>query len=178
MAFAPLSQRVAIDAYIGAKVAQEIALRVEGESFVSRDLANKAEDEVVKRIKRYSWIVAAFLALLGIYGFTSIRDAKQKIVDEARGRVEPIVSDVEKRAQDAQAKLKNVEANLPEITASLNETSAVADSQRKRIEGQGSEIANKLSAFQAATERADRISAGFDNKVTESQRKLGKLCTG
>jgi hypothetical protein len=171
----PADHKVALDSYIAAKVAQEISLKTQGESAVVRDLAFKAEDEVWKRLKRYGWIVGLFVVLLAFIGFGSIQDAKQKIVDEARSRVEPIVKDVEKRAQVAQTTLADVEKSLPGVTASLNKTAELADQQRKRIEGQSADVAAKLNNFQTAATRADKLSAGFEAKVSDSQKRLDDL---
>ncbi|HUA21434.1 MAG TPA: hypothetical protein VMB25_21955, partial [Bryobacteraceae bacterium] len=175
LALLPSDQKTAIDAYIAAKVAQEVALKTQDESSVVRSIANDAEDEIWKRLKRYAWLGALALFLLGLYGFNSIRDAKQKIVDEARSRVEPVVKDVEQRAQAGQAKLADVEKRLPKLTESLNKTSELADQQRKRIEGQGAEVTAKLNKFTAATTRAEQLSASFEAKVADAQRRLAEL---
>jgi hypothetical protein len=47
-------QKITIDAYIAAKVLQEIALKTKDESSVVRSIANDAEDEIWKRLKRYA----------------------------------------------------------------------------------------------------------------------------
>jgi hypothetical protein len=137
---APSDQKTAIDSYIAARVAQELSFRTTDESMVVRDIGNKAEDEVWKRLTRYSWLFAGVIALLGLYGFNSLKDAKQKVVDEARSRVEPVIKDVETRAQSVQSKLGDVEKRLPDVTDSLNRTATLADQQRSRIEGQSAEV--------------------------------------
>jgi len=86
-----------------------------------RDIGYKAEKEVRGRIKLYSWVTVVILGLLALYGVTSIRDAQQKIVNEAKARVEPVVGDVEKRAQAAQTRLADVEKRLPGVTESFEQ---------------------------------------------------------
>jgi hypothetical protein len=175
LAIVPPDQKVALDAYITAKVSREIALKTQDQTTMVREIGNRAEDEVWKRITRYTWATGALIFLAGLYGFTSIRDAKQKIVDEARVRVEPVISDVERRAKGAQEELGDVQRRLPEVTDSLNRTAEMAEQQRKRIEGQGAEVSAKLDSFQKTASRADQLSDGFEAKVRESQKRLDEM---
>jgi hypothetical protein len=174
LALAPPNQKVALDAYITAKVQQEVALLTNSQTAIVREIGNKAEDEVWTRMKRYSWVVGGVIILLGLYGFTSIRDAKKTIVDESLRRVEPVVKQVENRAQNAQSKLWEVEKQLPGVTDSLNKTATLADEQRSRIEGQSSEVNSKLKEFQTAAKKADQLSTQFQASVNNSQRRLNE----
>jgi len=178
-ALAPLDQKTAIDAYVAARVEQELKLRTKDDDAVVRDVAFRAENEAISRLKRYWWIGALVISLGGILlafvGIASIQDAKRTIVAEARQRVEPVIGDVEKRAQAAQANLFDVEKRLPAVMKSLNETEALADSQRQRIEGQSAEINSKISGFQAAAKRATDLSDGFEANMAASQRRLDEL---
>lgn len=130
-AIAPSDQKSAIDSYVAAKVEQELKLRTTDGDAVVREVAFKAENEAIARLKRYWRIGAAIISLGGILlaliGIASIQDAKRTIVTEAKGRVEPVVSDVERRAKAAQASLTDVEKKLPGVTKSLNDTSILAD---------------------------------------------------
>jgi hypothetical protein len=75
----------------------------------------------------------------------------------------------------AQVRLADLEKNLPLVASSLNKTSQLADQQRRRIEGQGAEVTAKLNSFTAAATRADQLSAGFEAKVRDSQKRLDEL---
>jgi hypothetical protein len=178
-ALAPPDQKVAIDAYVAAKVEQELRLRTKDGDAVIRNVAFKAENEAISRLKRYWWIGALIISLAGvilaILGVASIQDAKRTIVAEARQRVEPVVSDVEKRAKIAQANLSDVEKKLPGVTKSLNDTSALADKQRQRIEGQSAEVAGKIAAFEAASARANQLSTNFETKASDAQKRLDDM---
>ena len=175
LALGPPDQKVVLDAYITSKVAREVGLATQDEKLVVRKLSNDAEDEVWKRMKRYTWIAGIAVALATAYGFKSINDAKRAIIDEARSRVEPVISQVEFRAQAAQSRVGDVEKRLPAVTDSLNHTSQLADQQRSRIEGQSSEIAAKLDRYQSAKDRADKSSAAFETKANASQQRLDEL---
>ena len=164
-----------MDSYIVARVNREVALRTQDEPSVVRELSNKVEDEVWARLKRYTWIVGIATVLLTLYGISSIKDAKQAIIEQARSRVEPIVRDVEKRSLAAQGSVANVEARLPTVTTSLNNTADLAEQQRQRIEGQSAEITEKLSRFQIAANKADSMSSHFEQQVNDSQRRLDQL---
>ena len=174
-ALAAPDRKDAIDAYIVAKVAQELALRTQNEGVMVREIGYKAENEVRARLKQYSWVVGAFIALLALFGVTSIRDARQTIVAEAKNRVEPVISDVEKRAQAARTSLADVEERLPGVTDSLNKTANLADQQRLRIEAQSADVMAKLQSFNVAAKRADEIGSGFETKVKQSQTRLDDL---
>ena len=175
-ALAPPDYRSAIDAYVAARVVQELKLRTTANDAVIREVAFKAENEAISRLKRYWWIGALLISLGGLLltlvGFTSIQDAKRTIVAEARQRVEPVVSDVEKRAQFAQTKLLDVENKLPGVTKSLNETAELAVKQRQRIEGQSTDVAAKITNFQVAATKANDMATSFQARITSAQTRL------
>jgi hypothetical protein len=178
-ALAPPDHKSAIDSYVVAKVEQELKLRTKDDDAVVRDVAFKAENEAIARLKRYWWIGAAVISLggilLGLIGIASIQDAKRTIVSEAKSRVEPVVSDVENRAKAAQASLSDVEKRLPGVTKSLNDTSKVADQQRLRVEGQSAEIAAKIKNYERAASSADELAAAFQARADDAQRRLADM---
>ncbi len=102
LAVVAIPERVAVDAYIEAKVGRTLANRLVDQTSLVREIGDRAEDVVWGRLKRYTWAVSIAIFLLGLYGITSIREAKTKIVDEASSRLEPVIADTEKRALLAQ----------------------------------------------------------------------------
>src|SRR6266550_4140893 len=85
------TNRTAIDSYIQAKIDQELSARLKDQSSLVREIGDKAEDVVWARFKRYGWIVAVLIVILGLWGVKSIDDAGGKIVESARQRVEPLI---------------------------------------------------------------------------------------
>jgi hypothetical protein len=178
-ALAPPDRKSAIDSYVVAKVEQELKLRTKDQDAVVREVAFKAENEAILRLKRYWWIGAAIISLGGILlaliGLASIQDAKRTIVAEAKSRVEPVISDVERRSKAAQASLSDVEQKLPGVTKSLNDTSRLADQQRLRIEGQSADFATKIRRYEKAASSADELAAAFQARTDDAQKRLADM---
>lgn len=70
--------RIAIDSYIEARANRILDARLSDQATLVREVADKAEDVVWARLKRYTIIVSVIVAGLGAYGISSIHDAKTK----------------------------------------------------------------------------------------------------
>ncbi len=101
LAIVSAPERVAVDAYIEARVSQSVAARMADKDSLVRAIADDAEDVVWTRMKRYTWVAGIAIFLLGLYGFGSIQQAKSTIVSEAHARLDPVISDTEMRVKKA-----------------------------------------------------------------------------
>jgi uncharacterized Zn finger protein (UPF0148 family) len=177
LAIVALPERVAIDAYVEAKVSQALASRLSDQTSLVREIGDKAEDVVWTRLKRYTWAVGIFLFLMGLYGVSSIQQAKSKIVDEAHSRLEPVIEDTEKRVSAAQTEIGKSEEQIGSVKKKLDETSTLADHQSERLTVQGGEIETKLARVQAASQRATLLSSGYDKRAAEFESHLAEMQT-
>lgn len=169
------TNRAAVDEYVQAKVDRQLAEKMADEASLARGIADKAEEILWGRAKRYSWFGGAFLFLLGVYGFTSFRDARSTIVNEAKTRLEPVINETEKRLRAAQSDMATVEQNIGSLKVRLDDTSKLADEQSKRLTTQGGEITKKLADVQGASERVNSLNAGFEKKEKNFEQELAGM---
>ena len=167
--------RIAIDSYVQAKVDQQVTSRMIDETGAVRKIADSAEDILWARIKRYSWIVGLAVLILGIYGFNSIKDAKSTIVNDAKGRLEPILSETERRVKSAQEEIARTDQTIQAVQNKLNATSKLADSESNRISTDGGEINQKLAAVQQAADRANTLGASFEKQEKQFEQEIGQM---
>jgi uncharacterized Zn finger protein (UPF0148 family) len=171
LAVAPLTDRATIDAYIQAKISQELTSRLKDQASLVREIGNQAEDVVWARLKRYTWILSIAFAIIGLiltlYGVKSLDDAKQKVVSAAKEQVEPSIrqletniSNLEARAAGANTTISTVESNLKtaqqKITqyddkisnagkaalADITQLRSSLDNQEQQLANQGQQIAH------------------------------------
>jgi hypothetical protein len=137
-----------------------------------RKIADDAEDVVWSRVKRYSWAVGVVLFLLGLYGFSSIQEAKTTIANEAHARLDPVIEATEARVKTAQGQIGEAGQKIAVVQKQLDDTSKLADEQNQRITAQGGEIHSKLDDVQKAANRANALSSGYEKQATEFEKEL------
>ena len=175
LAIVSLPERVAIDSYVEARVQQAMSARLADQNNLTREIADRAEDVVWSRIKRYTWAAGLALFLLGLYGFSSIQEAKTTIANEARSRLEPVIEDTEKRVKAAQTDIGDTDKKIKAVQKQLDDTSKLADDQSKRITAQGGEIDKKLEDLQKAANQANSLSSGYEKQATNFEKELGEM---
>jgi hypothetical protein len=167
---------VALRAYVDAKISSELNSRVKEDGGVVRDLADKVEDVVWGRLKRYTMIIGVFLAaiaaLLTFIGFKTYDDLKNSIVKQ----IQPAVSRIEKRADEIGKTVDDLDkSRIPAVTASLNKVEGEAQSQKARIEGAGGQIAKSMQSLKTAEETATADSEHFEQRVKEDEQRLNQI---
>ena len=166
----------ALRAYVDAKVTSELGAKVKDSAGVVREIADKVEDVVWTRIKRYTVIsgifIAVIVALLTFTGLQTYNDLKQSVLN----RIEPAVGQIEQRARAAGATIDDLNKNrIPAVTQSLNAVDAEARSQKQRVEGADGQTARALQNLQEAESKANHDSEQFQRNVAENQSKLDQL---
>lgn len=166
----------ALRAYVDAKVTSELGAKVKDSAGIVREVADKVEDVVWTRLKRYTVIigvcVAIIVALVTFIGLKTYDDLKQSVLK----RIEPAVAQVEQRAKAAGSAIDELNrTRIPAVTQSLNAVDAEAKSQRQRVESADGQIAKGLHNLQAAEDNANHDSEQFQQNVAANQAKLDQL---
>lgn len=169
------AERAVIDAYVEARVRKAVDAKMSDQNLIVRHVADDAEDIVWKHIRRYSWVVAVVIFLLGLYGFNSIREAKTTIVNEAHSRLDPIISNTEQRVKEAQKEIGNTQGTISSIKEQLDETSQLAQEQSSRISQQGGEINKKLQQLQKDSDQANQLSSKYQEEAAKFQHDLQQM---
>jgi hypothetical protein len=96
----PSSATSAIDAYIQNKLTLELSARLKDQTSIVRELADKAEDTVWSRLKRYTVILGIGAAILAYFGLKPLYDIYHQIepmVNAADQRIQTVSSSTEVR---------------------------------------------------------------------------------
>jgi uncharacterized Zn finger protein (UPF0148 family) len=175
LAIVSVPERVAVDAYIEARVRQSVDARMADKDSLVRAIADDAEDVVWTRLKRYTWVAGIAIFLLGLYGFSSIQQAKSTIVSEAHARLDPVIDDTEKRVKKAQVDIGDTGQKIAAVKKQLDDTSKLAQEQSNRITGQAGEINTKLQQVQTASNRANALSTGYEKQAADFESELQQM---
>jgi F0F1-type ATP synthase membrane subunit b/b' len=111
------------------------------------------------------------LALAGVitwFGYSSFKD----ITDSAKRRLEPIISDAEKRTAEAQKQIKNTADEVKITKAQIDSLSDKAARQKTRLDSQSGEASQKLAELQKAANNADTLAKGYEDKLNASIHRL------
>jgi len=160
-----------------------LSVRLKDQSNLVREIADKAEDVVWRRLKRANWIVAALVASLALWGFKSIDDAGNKIVETGRQRVEPLIQAAELRAKAAQEQIAKAADRATEIDKTISGLDARLSTALGRVESirtsgdvvlkEISQLRDKLNLQQKSlNETAARVTDLQGKVVDLGQREL------
>jgi hypothetical protein len=141
-----------IDTYVQNKVSLELSNRLKDQTAIVRELGDKAEDVVWKRLTHYSILFGLLLAvILGFLTFLGI-----KTVADISTRIEPVVSAAEQRAQAAKRTTEEAATQIDSVKASLDQLSRDVESQAQRVSDKGGEISQKLEDLDTAANAAQK----------------------
>ncbi len=168
----PASMTSAIDAYIQNKVNQELSSRLKDQDSLVREIGDKAEDVVWRRLKQYGVIIGGssviILALIAFVGIKKLGDVQEGVQQAVTARLEPVVSAAEQRAQAAQRTIDTTATRIDAVNASLDRLSHDVDAQTQRVAEKGNEISQKLENLDAtANSMSEKLSAA--EKALESR---------
>ena len=157
-------------------VDRKIAALIKDQNSIVRELADKAEDVVTARIKRYTVLTGFFifiiLGLLGFIGFRTLGDLKSSVLQQ----IQPSVNAIQQQAKALGGTLDDLQKNrIPSITQSLNKVQGDANEQGRRISDAHGKFAESMQSLQTAEAKATADSAAFSRSVKENQEKLDQL---
>ncbi len=175
----PSSTTSAIDTYIQNKVKLELSDRLKDQNTLVREIGDKAEDVVWKRLQRYSVIfgslLACILAFIAFVGIKSIDD----VSTSAKKQIEPVVKEAEQRAQGAKQTIAEAATKVNSVKASVDQLSRDVDAQTKRVADKGGEISQKLGTLDVAASDAQKALEnrlkGLDVRVQEVSKQVDNL---
>jgi hypothetical protein len=161
-------QRAQVDEYVRTRVEKEATARLTEEGKLVSALGDKVEDLVWKRIWRYAGLVSLWLLTLTWLGYSSFKD----ITGSAKKRLDPIVTDAEKRATQAQLDIQKTADEVAKTRSQIDQLSKDATAQRIRLDQQTGEAKQKLDSLQASAARAEKLGADYDARVNAAVQRL------
>ena len=148
---APITAGPAADAVIKKKIDDQITARLQDQSAMVRELADKVEDVIWKRYTRYAIVVGALIAVIigafSLFGISKLSDVSAKI--------DPIVNDAISKAKAAEQNVTQSAAKAEAIKVDTDRLSATLDAQTKRMTDSTGEIAAKRATFEAAQKQME-----------------------
>jgi macrodomain Ter protein organizer (MatP/YcbG family) len=161
-----------IDAYIRTKLDQEIARRFTDQTTMIREIGDKAEDVVWRRVKVYTLFAIILLALCGFWGWRNIDDVSKSIGKTLSDRVEPLIKSSEQKAEAAQSAGSDAEAKAESVRRSLDNLATDVDEQVKRITARSGDISTKLEDYDA---KATQLSQRLDDQIKSLESRVNQI---
>jgi hypothetical protein len=170
----PYSTAAAIDTYVEDKINQEVASRLKDQSSLVREIGDKAEDIVWKRLKCYGVLSGIIITcILGFIAFAGI-----KTLDDVSRKIEPIVSAAEQRAEVAKRTIEETATKVDSVKASLDQLSRDVEAQTNRVAKKGGEISQKLESLDATANEAKKRGELYQARAEEVSRNLEAMAKG
>jgi hypothetical protein len=167
----PASTISGIDAYIQNKLTLELSNRLKDQSSIVRELADKAEDTLGNRIKRYTIILGIALAILGYFGLKPLYDIYAQI--------KPMVSSADHQIQGLTQAISKIASEVTVIKATADHLSSDADDQARRVAQKGSEISEKLQSLDrsatALSTRLDAMEKSLEPRVEQLSKQVDNV---
>ena len=142
----PVSAGQVIDAAIRRVVDAELNARLRDQNSVVREIGDRAEDVVWRRLRNYSIGVGILLAILGWFGYSKLSDFSGSV----KARIDPIVDDAVKKANKAAEDIQQSATKAKEIKEKTDSLSKTVQTLTTRVTNSGSDIGKQLAAYQSA----------------------------
>jgi hypothetical protein len=167
----PSSTTSAINDYIHCKVNQELSARLKDENSLVREIGDKAEDVVWRRLKHYGVMAGVILScILGIIAFVGINT-----IDGISKKVEPIANAAVQKAEAAKRTIDETASKVNSVKASLDNLSTDVATQTKRVDEKSGEITRKLQGFDAAMTAAEKRGEEYQVRSDELSHRLDTM---
>jgi uncharacterized protein YceH (UPF0502 family) len=157
-----------VDAYIREKLDQEVAKRFVDQNSLAREIGDKAEDILWKRLRISGVLLAVIIAFLGFVGWKTVNDVSRSIVTASAGKVEAVNERVTQISKELDTQTKAVEDRGGEISASL----AHLDEMTNAAQGK---VAAYLEHAEAASEQMEKRLAELDTKVAQVSAQVDNV---
>lgn len=170
----PSSTTSAIDSYIQNKVNLELSTRLKDQNSLVREIGDKAEDIVWKRLTRYGILAGALLScILAFIAFLGI-----KTIYDVSKRIEPLVTAAEQRIQGAKRTIDETASKTDSLKVSVDQLSRDVETQTKRVAESGGEISQKLKSLDTAANDAQKRVAQYQARSQEVSQRLEGMTKG
>ena len=166
----PSSTTSAIDAYIQNKMTLELSARLKDQTSIVRELADKAEDTVWNRLKRYTVILGIGAAILAYFGLKPLYDFYY--------RIEPMVNAADERIQTVTQTIGRISSEITSLRTAVDRLSSDVDGQTKRVTEKGNEISQKLDSLEVAANEAEKRGEAYQARSAELSGHLEAIAKG
>lgn len=152
-------------------MALELSTRLKDQSSIVRELADKAEDTVWARLKKYTFILAFAASVLAFFGL--------KPLYEIYAEIKPKVDAAEQRIQAATQTITRISAEITPLKAAVDRLSEDVDAQTKRVSEKGGEISHKFQSLDATattfSSRLESMERASENKLKQVSQQLTQV---
>jgi len=155
------STTTAIDIYIKTKMDQEIARRFTDQSSLIREIGDKAEDIVWRRLRYFGLFLTCIAFLLAAFGLKTIDDVSKSIIKETSGKVDAIKGGLDQLGRDVDVQTKRVADKSSEISLRLEQLDAITGNAQ-----------SKVAAYQ---KRAEELSDQLEKRISELGTKVRQV---
>jgi hypothetical protein len=157
-----------VDVYIREKLDQEVAKRFVEQNSLAREIGDKAETILWKRLRMSGVLLAVIIALAGFIGWKNVNDISQSIVKATAGKVEAVNVRLTQLSEDLDVQTKAVEDRGGDISARFAKLDEAANAAQGRV-------AAYLQHAEAASKEMEKRLAELDTKVTQVSTQVDNI---
>jgi uncharacterized protein YceH (UPF0502 family) len=152
-----------VDVYIRSRLDDEIAKRFVDQNTIAREIGDKAEDTLWKRLRAFGVLMAVIVAVVGFAGYKTVTDVTQTIVRDTAGNVDAVKGQLGQLSKEIDAQTKRVSEKGGEITERLSGLDAAANDAQAKAE--------------AYLKRADELATAMNQRLAALDSKVAQVST-
>lgn len=154
--------------YVNDKIAAEISEKLMQQRVVVREMADDAEDVLMKKLKNYGFLLGfMFTGALGLFVFFGY-----KTYSDFSSKTELIVKSIESGLTANKESIANQSREIASTQASLDELSSRLSQQIVRVEASSGEISQKLKNLDEASQQAEKTSREINEKIISIEKQV------
>lgn len=168
-----------VEMYLTKRLDDEIAKRLKDQTGIARDLADKAEDAVWKRLKLLGFTLAIIVAAAAAIGYQTVDSLKKSAIEAISGPIEIVKTRIAQLSREVDEQTRRVSERGNEIETRLvflDKTAADVQTNARRYQQRADELSAKMDQTIAnLASRMDQISTQVDQvSVVEAYPSLGQ----
>ena len=135
-----LTSATEIDAYVLARIEQNLDERTQDKDNIPSNLAQKADAILLERVKWYLLVGGLIGGLAVFFGIKSVQDVKQKMILSMAGVSRDITRE-KSQAQEEEQQIRRVEVSLDQLGKAVQ-------SQADRVVQQSGDVSSKIAELE------------------------------
>jgi len=152
-----------VEAYVKAILDDEISKRFVDQNSIAREIGDKAEDTLWKRLRAFGMLMAVMVAAVGFAGYKTITDVTQTIVRDTAGNVNAVKGQLGQLSKEIDAQTKQVSEKGGEITERLSKLDSAANDAQAKAD--------------AYLKRADELATTMNQRLASLDTKVAQVAT-
>jgi hypothetical protein len=164
-----------VDAYVAGRVNDAVASKLRDKDLATVEVTLAAEEMLKKRLSWYGSLLGILIALGGLFGFKTLKDAVDAYVRSVTAQIQPRLDAVGKQLDSAQTTLNTIQRTFPATKQAVDQLATQAAQQKERLDSQSSGVNQKIRQFEQGVADATAKTSTLSAEVQKSQQQLNSL---